>query len=68
MSELTQEVTQIISKMMELKLAKLTDTLDRIVSSLECQSKRITEAERRISAVDDQVAALEVRLAQVENK
>lgn len=68
MSELPREVTQNISEMMELKLAKLTDTLDRIASSLECQSKHITEAERRISAVDDQVAALELRLAQVENK
>lgn len=43
MSELALEVTQNISEMMEQKFSKLTDNLDKIASSLEGQSKRITE-------------------------
>ncbi|CAK6965404.1 uncharacterized protein LOC110014714 [Scomber scombrus] len=47
---------------------KLTDTLDKIASSLEGQAKRINEAKQQVSAVDDQVASLKLRLAQVENR
>ncbi|KAL7386574.1 hypothetical protein ABVT39_010440 [Epinephelus coioides] len=68
MSELVREVTQNISEIMEQKFSKLTNTLDRIAGSLEGQAKRITEAEQRVSAVEDQVATLELCLSQVEAK
>lgn len=67
MSKLVREVIQNISEIMEQKFSKLTDTLDKIASSLEGQSKRITETEQWISAVEDRVATLKLRLAQVEN-
>lgn len=53
---------------MEQKFSKITDTLDKIASSLEGQSKRITEAEQWLSTMEDGVATLKLRLAQVENR
>ena len=53
---------------MEEKFSKLTDTLDKIAGSLEGQAKRITEAEQRVCVVEDQVATLELRLSQAEDK
>lgn len=68
MSELVREVTRNIDGVMELKFSKLTDALEKIASSLEGQSKRITEAEQRISSVEDQIIALERRFEQVQSK
>ena len=68
MSELVRKVTQNISEIMEQTFSKLTDTLDKITGSLEGQAKRITEAEQRVSTVEDQVATLELRLSQVEDR
>lgn len=50
--ELVREVTQNISKIVDQMFSKLTNALNKIASTLESQSKRINEADQRISATD----------------
>lgn len=68
LSELVRKVTQNVSEIMEQKFSKLTDTLDKIAGSLEGHAKRITEAEQQVSAMEDHVATLKLRLSKVEDR
>uniref|UniRef100_A0A3Q0SXH5 L1 transposable element RRM domain-containing protein n=1 Tax=Amphilophus citrinellus TaxID=61819 RepID=A0A3Q0SXH5_AMPCI len=48
--------------------ARISETLEKISTNLEGQSKCITEVEQRVSDIEDYMAGLETRLAETEKK
>lgn len=54
MSEIMREVIQNIGHVIEQKISKFSDTLDKIASRLDEQSKRISKAEQQVSNVENQ--------------
>ncbi len=66
-TNISQNVIEKISTMMDKKFEELSTTLNNI-TTLESNMKRITETESRISVAEDTAAALESRLADLESK
>lgn len=67
-SSLIREVSQNFCDMMEVKLFKLSETLDRFSATLESHSKLITEAEQRVSSVEDTLSVLQEKVTKIEKK
>lgn len=67
-SQLTQEVTESIGKLLEEKLATFTNTLEVLTARVEGNNKRLDEAEGRVSTLEDMLATTENKLREVEQK
>ncbi|KAI3367054.1 hypothetical protein L3Q82_009687, partial [Scortum barcoo] len=67
-SQLVQEVTESIGKLLEEKLTKFADALEVITTRVEDNSKRLDEAEGRVSTMEDLLATTENKLREVEKK
>ena len=67
-SQLVQEVTESIGKLLEEKLAKFTNALEVMTTRVEGNSKRLDEAEGRVSTLEDMLATTEYKLQEVEKK
>lgn len=62
MATLICEVTKNTSEVMDEKFARLNATLESISNKLDTQAKRITEAEERVSTMEDKETNLEQQL------
>ncbi|CAG5927161.1 unnamed protein product, partial [Menidia menidia] len=67
-ADISQSVTERISALMDKKFAEFATTLSNISAKLEANTERITDAEHRISAVEDDVLTVEPRLKELESK
>ena len=67
-SQLTQEVTESIGKLLEEKLATFTNTLEVLTARVEGNNKRLDEAEGRVSTLEDTLATTKNKLREVEQK
>ena len=67
-SQLAQEVTESIGKLLEEKLSKFTSALEIMTNRVEGNCKRLDEAESRVSTVEDLLATTENKLREVERK
>uniref|UniRef100_A0A3Q3N5N0 L1 transposable element RRM domain-containing protein n=1 Tax=Labrus bergylta TaxID=56723 RepID=A0A3Q3N5N0_9LABR len=65
---ITQNVTEKISALMELKFAELKSSLDKLSTRIGDDTKRITETECSISDGEDRTASLENKLAELERR
>ncbi|KAK7877356.1 hypothetical protein WMY93_031929 [Mugilogobius chulae] len=62
------KVSESFGATMEEKLSKFSETLDKILTTLDDHSMRITAAEQRVSDMEDDVTGLGKRLAKAEKK
>lgn len=67
-SQLAQEVTESIGKMLEEKLASFTKALEVLTTRVEGNNKRLDEAEGRVSTLEDMLGTTENKLREVEKK
>ena len=67
-SQLVQEVTESIGKLLEEKLTNFTNTLEVMTNRVEGNSKILDEAEDRVSTLEDMLATTENKLREVEEK
>lgn len=67
-SQLLQEVTESIGKLLEEKLAKFVNALEAMTTRVEGNSKRLDEAEGRVSTMEDLLATIKNKLREVEKK
>lgn len=67
-ADISQNVIEKISTLMDRKFEELSATLNNIAAKVESNTERITEAEHRISAAEDSMSAVAPRLAELEAK
>lgn len=63
-ASLIREITTQVGEMLEIKLAKFSQTLDNVTTRLEKIDRRFAEAEQRISTNEDEITALKLSLAE----
>ncbi len=64
--QLTREVTECISKVLDEKLSMFTNVLDVISQHVKDNTKRVTDAERRVSDIEDTATSTENKLRETE--
>lgn len=64
--KLTQEVTECVGRILEDKLCKFAGALDAIASRIEDNTKRISEAEHRVSDIEDNATEMGNKLKETE--
>lgn len=67
-ADISQSVTEKISALIDMKFKEFSTTLGNISAKIEANTERITEAEHRISAVEDNMSTMGPRLKELELK
>lgn len=65
---LTTDIRDTVAAVVEEKMAIITNKLDIIQTTLDANTKRLGEAETRISGAEDVIANMEIRMLEAESK